>query len=363
MGNAIPGRVEKEFELMRIFWFLCGNERVPSSRIHGINIHDKLRERGYASQVVFKPYKYVNDLYFDPLSIAVIAACVKKEDVVVIQKLAGPETVKFMKRLKDKGVRVVFIDCDLPLKADAAALADLVVCPAEELKRKYEHAGEYRVLHIDDAVESSKPPVTGSVHKRRMVWFGKSGLGKWEAVQWLKTEIMPLVNDKWELVTVSDHPEATIQWQLDTVVDAINQSDLAVIPVPEGEYDAVKSANRCTQSLALGVPVLCHYLPGYRDAIKDYSNGLVSNHIEEWITFIRTLEDDATLRIMKENAFQSSKVFSMDMIINSWISALGLTKSNVPEHKLIKLITIAFAYYYRVRVWIYHAKRRFRQVG
>src|SRR5688572_32952038 len=117
---------------MSVFWFLCGNEKNPSSRIHGIRVHEKLNALGYASSLVHRPQRYLHDLYFHNGVLLFLSYCFSKSDTVIFQKVYGSRTQRFMKRLKSKGVRLVFIDCDLPIKPEAASLADVLVCTSNE---------------------------------------------------------------------------------------------------------------------------------------------------------------------------------------------------------------------------------------
>ncbi len=334
---------------MSVRWFLCGNETTPSARIHGINVHDKLVSLGYASQIVHKPHRYMEDLYFHTRTIGLISMLVPKNDTAVFQKVCGARTVKLINKLKQKGVRIVFIDCDLPLKPAAASLADIVVCPSAELCNLYIAAGISNVTFIDDAVETFMPPSTVRKNKKTVLWFGKSGLGKWDAVTWFNREILPSISNRWEFITVSDHKQATFPWKAATAPSIINKADLVVIPVPATEADQVKSANRCTQSLALGVPVLSNNLPSYRTVIRDYHNGLVTDVKEEWISFMKKLENDEYLNGMKSKAFASAAPFSMDEIILKWISLLKPKKNKSVSHLFLNIVRILYVLYYSAR--------------
>jgi glycosyltransferase involved in cell wall biosynthesis len=342
---------------MSIHWFLCGNERVASSRIHGIRVHEKLLQAGYDSHIVFKPHRYLTDIYLHTWAINVVASAVKSGDVVIIQKLHGKKTVSLAAKVKAKGARVVFIDCDLPAKKEIASQADLLISPSTALNRIYEKVGFKNIVRIQDSVEQFLPPVFNGGQKKTVVWFGTSGLKKWDATTWFRSEILPAIKDTWNFVTVSDHKDATYRWSQQTAPAQINQADLVVIPIPDKEGDAVKSANRCTQSLALGVPVLCHSLTSYREVIVDNHNGLVSDSNEQWISFIRKLEDEAHLRQMKNNAFDSAQSFSLDIIVNDWISHLRLEKSDRSPQVILTAIREAYTFYLKIRRTVGNTKK------
>ena len=78
MSNCIRGR---------IFWFLNGDQSVASARIHGINIHNKLRELGYRSIIVSKPERKTTDLKLGLIQKYYWLSQLKEGDVVFFLKL------------------------------------------------------------------------------------------------------------------------------------------------------------------------------------------------------------------------------------------------------------------------------------
>ena len=343
---------------MRVFWFLCGNEATPSSRIHGIKVHDKLRSMGYCSQIVHKAPRYMEDLYYPAWIVGLFRFFISRNDVVVFQKVNGPRTVRLLKSLKSKGVRTVFIDCDLPLKKEMALLCDVTICPSGDLLDRYQDMGVSNVFCIPDAVESFLPPRPSTSEKKTIIWFGKSGQGKWEGLEWFRQEVFPSVTDKWGFVTVSDHSDSTFKWETSTAPGIINKADLVIIPVSQNDSDQVKSANRCTQSMALGVPVLCNYTRSYREVIVDNHNGMISNDKNGWVAFIKTMEDDRLLAITKANAFRTAEGFSMDNLIGQWISSVKIDKGDTTQSYSILLFARLLSFQHSVKKVLSRLKKK-----
>jgi hypothetical protein len=344
---------------MRVLWFLCGNESTPSSRIHGIRVHEKLTRMGYSSQIVHKAPRYMEDLYYPAWTVGLFRFFISRSDTVVFQKVNGPRAVRLLRSFKSKGVRTVFIDCDMPLKTEMASLCDVTICPSVELVNRYQGMGFSSVYCIADAVESFLPPHSSTGEKKTIVWYGKSRQGKWEGLEWFRKEVLPWVKDKWKFVTVSDHIDSTFKWEAATAPGIINKADLAIIPVSQNDYDQVKSANRCTQSMALGVPVLCNYTRSYREVIVDNHNGLVSDHKTDWIAFIRRMEDDKLLAATKANAFRTAERYSIDNLVHAWISCLKIEQNNNPAWSLsILLLSRLLAVQYAVKKVLSRIRKR-----
>jgi hypothetical protein len=343
---------------MRVLWFLCGNEATPSSRIHGLNVHDKLIRMGYGSQIVHKAPRYMEDLYYPAWSLGLFRYFISSDDIVVFQKLNGPRTVRLLRSLKSKGIRTVFIDCDLPLKKEMALLCDVTICPSNDLLNRYREAGVSNVFYIPDAVESFLPPHSFRGKKKTIIWFGKSRQGKWEGLEWFRQEVFPSVKDKWEFVTVSDHRHSTFKWDTSTAPGMVNKADLVIIPVSQNDADQVKSANRCTQSMALGVPVLCNYTRSYREVIVDNHNGMISADKNEWIAFIRRLENDQVLATTKVNAFKTAEGFSMDNLVGQWISSLKIEKGDTLPGYSILMFSRLLAFQHSLKKFLSRLKKK-----
>jgi glycosyltransferase involved in cell wall biosynthesis len=335
---------------MSVFWFLSGNEKAASSRIHGINIHKFLRKKGLSSIIIQKPSNFSNDIVISKYYEEIFKCFLRKSDTVIFQKLYGKRTIGLAKYLKEQGIRIIFVDCDLPLKKEIAQIADCVITPSTLLKEQYLEAGCDNIKKIDDAVEFSSYPGLEPRSKKRIVWFGSGKGNKWEAVNWFKIEVLPFLNECFEFVTISDHEEADVQWSLSSFQLQLKKSDISVIPVIGYDHENVKSANRVTQSLAYGLPVVCGEIKSYTEIVNS-DIGLVSNNAKDWINFINKLKDDVFLKELKKKSYIASQNFLIKNIIHQWIYIVGeghtkkftsycLQMFNFTYHHLIKVSKI-----------------------
>ncbi|WP_425639474.1 hypothetical protein ACPUEN_07500 [Algoriphagus yeomjeoni] len=309
---------------MNIFWLLCGNKRNPSSRIHGINIHKKLSELGYNSRLIHSPFFYSEDLVWKPYFVSFFIRNIKRDDIVIFQKLGGPKTLYLIEELKNRGAKVIFIDCDLPLKLSVAEKVDHIICPSKILADLYKKAGCDKVKVIFDAVEVFKEPKVSSINSKKLIWFGKSGSGKWDLIQKFKEKELFKIAPKWSFSTLTDHMDSDFKWELDSFTEIISEFDISIIPIDDKDESLVKSANRCTQSMALGVPVLANCLGSYSEVIINNENGFISDDWIEWEEFLIKCENLDFLNSLKKKAYLDSLKFSISNISKEWVSFLNL---------------------------------------
>lgn len=312
---------------MNIFWLLCGNHKNPSSRIHGINLHKYLKTRGFSTFLVHLPNYYTQDIIWNYFFTPLLLKNIRSQDIVIIQKLEGPKTIQFLKGVKDKGAQIILIDCDLPLKLNIARFADCIICPSISLANLYRESGNLNVHVIHDAVEFYKKPVLKHSISKKLIWFGKSGQGKWEWISDFNCKVLPVIGSNWNLFRLSDHQDAEFKWDLVSFPEIISNHDLSIIPIDHKEENLVKSANRCTQSMALGVPVLANRLDSYSEIIVNNRNGFISDDWKDWKEFLIKCEDMTFLNSLKQQAYSDSLNFSIPKISDRWIDLLGLKKA------------------------------------
>ncbi|SHO65387.1 glycosyltransferase family 1 protein [Algoriphagus zhangzhouensis] len=330
---------------MKIFWLLCGNQKVPSSRIHGINVHLQLVRLGYPSFLVHVPFFYTEDIIWNSLFVSFFIDSLVAGDIVIFQKLSGPKTLALVDGVKNVNAKTIFIDCDLPVKSSMAKCIDQIICPSQSLADYYINLGHKNVKIIFDAVEVFKKPVPLKFVSKKIIWFGKSGLGKWELISQIKNFVFPQIAPNWIVFTLSNHENSDYDWDVETFDQIISKHDLCIIPIDKSESNLVKSANRCTQSMALGVPVLTNFLESYSRIIVNFQNGLMSDDFNEWKDFLIKCEDPRFLNDLKMKAYEDSLNFSIEYIIKDWINLLGLCdKKKIKFRKIKDIFLYSFLY-------------------
>lgn len=165
------------------------------------------------------------------------------------------------------------------------------------------------------------PPRVRPSAQFRCLWFGMGSVDKWKEVERLRQMIQRRPElSRWQMYTVSNHREADIVWNLETTWETIPEYDAVVIPTADTKQAKSKSANRVTQTMALGVPVLADPLPEYRAVIRSGRNGFLCATIDDWAGALKSLEDPAKWRQIAGTGYRFSKrYFSVETIGDVWI--------------------------------------------
>lgn len=343
----------------KAIWVFIGSREVGSSRIHGYNIHKKLKELGYNSHLLYEPAGWLDKYILNKQEPKLIKA-LNPNDVFILQKIKTPDYIPLVKKLKAKGVKTVFIDSDLPIPKFYLDCFDTIICPSKYLKEIYEKHGFRNVVELIDIPEVTKWEETKKF-KKKCVWFGQSSGNKWNEVEYIKN-IFTEYNIRWSFETISNTSLATHKWNCNSY-NKIAEFDAVLIPVLEKDFDKtkVKSSNRVLQSMALGVPVLAHEIPSYGEIIKSKENGFLINQDEEWSSFLKLLEDETYRETIRNNAYQTSLKYKIDNYITEWIKTLSLDKQAKNKEVSKKLLNISKSIYRELGLYhIYYRKMYFK---
>ncbi len=282
---------------LSVGWILCGNENVGSSRIHGINLHKGLLELKINSYLVQKPYGYIEYLSLSIIDKLLIR--LSRMDVVIFQRVHDQQAIHFNKALQNKGTITGFFMADI-YNSDILHSVDFVLSPSVFLKKTLLKDGvpSEKIFVLPDAIETS-PSLKKSFNidnsdqnkKINLIWVGAEG--HWHT---LKPIFRLLKTNKQlkniELLTISNHQDANIRWNLDSVWDHILECDIAIVPVDLSKPESlVKSNNRVTMFMALAMPVVCSPLPSYLEVIKHRENGYIAHSDEEWVNSLLELSN------------------------------------------------------------------------
>lgn len=173
----------------------------------------------------------------------------------------------------------------------------------------------------------------------KVYWYGYGG-GSWMAEK-LRYVIENKLNMK--LVTIHEHPDANIKWDLNTVYEELKKADIIIIPA-NFKRQPCKSANRLTQAMALGKPIICDPMPSYKPVIKNLHNAIMlKNGTEaEWEFALSLLKEDSELRSkLANNALETSKNYTVSAMASKWTKLIASyepkgvdvvipTKDNIP---------------------------------
>ena len=337
---------------MKVGLILAGplDAPLPSTRVALLNVLPHLQQAGVVIEVLHAP-QHSNETPALQLDAAAVAA--SGIETVIFQKVHGPAAVSLATALKSAGVRSVFMVCDrvVPKMAEATSAT---VCVTSHLAGLYPRhlAAKLHVVH--DGIE--RPAV------RKTTWRndGGSALNPLQAVlvtssrldelpvlgmppPWLHVHIVGHYPPRAALVSrMREHwrawqrsparrgrqlrlalnPRVTLHaWDPEGVYGHLTRADIGIIPIDRqpplrpGEAPpdwSVKSENRLTLKMSIGLPVVATPIPSYEPLVRQGSNGYLVSTRTEWLEVLTRLRDPAHRAAISQAARDSvAQPFSM----------------------------------------------------
>ncbi len=319
----------------KILWFLWANPNfTASSRLQGLAIHHQLKKLGYASGIAYIPTSFERTIPFSTPIEKSLPHLLSAGDVVVLQKCKDSSNLQAVHFFKKIGATIILIDCDLPIAEDVGKAVDHVICSSQLLCAAYAKINVQSTF-IEDAPERfEERTLFSDKNKLTCVWFGDGTGHRWEDVQKLKTLFKDSRLSRWELVTISNHADATIQWKPDYLTTISKLADVVALPVfGQDEANAAKSANRLLQSMALSLPTICSPIFSYRTIAEKEKGVIVCDTDEDWINAFLLLEDTVLRKDISEQAFQSAQKYRLEERIKKWEVTLQLDDNFTSNYK------------------------------
>lgn len=129
-----------------------------------------------------------------------------------------------------------------------------------------------------------------------------------------------------------------VAWEADGVYDAMQQADVGIIPVETDPARGalsrwqVKSENRLTMKMAMGLPVIATPIPAYEPVIRQGQNGFLAHNRAEWLSYLSALRDPGLRQSIGQQARQTAlAAYSMERQAEKLISVLrGLISQSTP---------------------------------
>lgn len=87
-----------------------------------------------------------------------------------------------------------------------------------------------------------------------------------------------------------------LKWNLAAELDFFKQFDIGIMPLKDSPFARGKCAFKLLQYMAAGQPVIASPVGANCDVIENGRNGFLADTEEEWLTALRTLIDDSSLR-------------------------------------------------------------------
>jgi|SRR5690554_2934924 len=303
----------------RVFWILVGDKNTGSSRIHGYNVHEALIKKGIQSKIQYNSTRALTRK--EKLKLLLF---LRKGDLLILQKRKELSLKKLLRYLKLKGVKIAFIDCDLPVcDITLVQYFDYIICPSIRLTELYKSKyPKKNIVYIPDAVEYFANNVPS--YNKKAIYFGWLTEDRRKKIEDLKTLFKTV---GWNVFTMSNKKEADIpwfNWRDEERFNIIGQYNVSLIPVVEDEASKYKSANRVLQSLALGNIVLCGDINAYREIIINGDNGFICSTPDQWLDALKQISNENKRDEIIKKGLETAENYSMDKIILKWISFLQL---------------------------------------
>jgi hypothetical protein len=306
---------------LRVGWILVGNESYGSARIQGFNVHRHLLARNVRSVVLKAPEQADHHLDFGARDYFRIGF--GRYDVVVFQKVFDAAAIRLAQWLRRLGCRTVFVLCDL-YRTDMVRVVDRVIVTSDFLAQFVRDEYGVEPVFIDDAIEVQRDACvvpTANQHPRA-VWVGSKD--NWSTIERLQLLIKRSgLGDTIEVVTVSDHPDALVQWSKERALAECLRADFAIIPTESSEWAMAKSSNRLSMFLALGLPVVAQAIPSYLDLAGRVGGVVFSSTDEEWVDSLREMCDPThRSQVIGDAAQQVRELLDMSIVGERWMNTL-----------------------------------------
>jgi glycosyltransferase involved in cell wall biosynthesis len=331
---------------MKIGFVLLSNTRdpIPSTRIAVLNMFPFLRAAGFEPHAVFEPAHATETPEVPDLAHRLVAEGFR---IVVFQKVHGPSVEALARKLSASGVRTVYAVCDR-VDAAMAAATDITIAVTDYLRSLYPRELQAKIHVVHDGIE----------HPDRCKTEWREDRGSRQRplravlVTSDKLERLPLIGEppEWlEVTIVGRYPAAgkplrrlrEVRWKLDElawqervpylrflanrrircvpwhpshVYDVVRQSDIGIIPIETSPAHGtgapapawkVKSENRLTMKMSVGLPVIATPIPAYEPVIQQHRNGFLARSQQEWTACLEALREPKARRAIGARARES----------------------------------------------------------
>lgn len=318
-----------------IGFILLSNPRnlIPSTRIAALNTFPFLRAAGFDPRIVFAPELATETPTLPDLGRRLAEAGIT---IVVFQKVRGPAVESLATELRILGIRTVYLVCDL-VEPRMSALTDATVVVTDFLGSLYPRELQPKIHIVHDGIEHPEVTIAGWREDRgspdralRAVLVTSSALTHLPVLgappPWLKVEIVggyPSTSerrqrwrqDRWAFFSqsglrqridflrfVGNRKIQRTAWHPVDVYEKLRQADIGIIPIEDKPAALpgqpaptwqVKSENRLTMKMCVGLPVIATPIPSYEVVVEQGQNGFLARSRQEWINILDALRDPA----------------------------------------------------------------------
>lgn len=248
---SIAIRAVKKVSKLKIAWVAPFDLNAAQTRIRVINIHRRLTSIGYDSKII--DFETALSNFYD---------------IVVVGKDFSETAFNSIQKIKSNGSYVIadicedLIDLNIPYYNEIISICNMVVSASEYLTTRLKKINPCTIT-IQDAIETDLALNCEYVDRPLKVvsvgYGGNSNLT--DAFRYI------IESCGMTLCNINEWMTADITWTRETWVSHVLSCDIAFIPQRKDQPS--KSNNRCTQMMALGLPVITTHHPAYELLIKD----------------------------------------------------------------------------------------------
>ena len=156
----------------------------------------------------------------------------------------------------------------------------------------------------------------------QVYWYGYGGHSH------LAEALRPIIEELgMKLTTIHEHANANVKWELNTWKNELNKADIIILPCDYKRFPA-KSANKLTQAMSMGKPVVCSPLDAYK-AIEEKYPGccLFADNAEEWKEQLLRLRNSSDFRQdLGRKGVSIAQDVHIDRIGEKWIKVFQKIK-------------------------------------
>ena len=348
---------------VKIGFVLLSSEHnpIPSTRISVLNMLPFLRAARFDPHIVFAPTPSVETPDVSGLATRLQADGFQ---IVYFQKVHGDSVLALVRELRAVGIKTVFGVCDL-IDVAMADATHATITVTDYLKSCYPTELQYKISVVHDGVEQSVLHKTdwGSHHGSRTqplraVLVTSVNLDRLPVLidppNWLHVTIVGRYPAKiqrrqrtrearWQfsgqtgwrarlnyLKFLTNPRIARVAWTPDHVYTAMQQADIGIIPIESHSADGaldgwqVKSENRLTLKMAMGLPVIATPIPSYLPVIRQGDNGYLAKDKAAWLKDLAALRDPHRRRNIGQQARLTALAqYSMERQAERLIAVLG----------------------------------------
>ncbi len=330
---------------VKVGFVLLSNSRhpIPSTRIAALNMFPFLRAAHFEPHIVFEPEHSAERPDLDGLAPRIVAEGFR---IVVFQKVHGASVEALARQLGEAGVRTVFCVCDV-IDAGMAQATDATMAVTEFLKSLYPPALQQKIHVVHDGIEHPDMHQRGpsdrhgtrarplravlvtSAELDRLAQIGSppSWLSVTVVGRYANTPLQRLREIRWSLLAQQDRRARVetlaflanrrircVAWDAARVYRQMLDADVGIIPIdavepadPAAAAPAwkVKSENRMSMKMGVGLPVVATPIPSYLPLVSQGENGFLARSRAQWIEYLDGLREPALRQRIGRQARES----------------------------------------------------------